>query len=71
MHCLGVLYERGDGVPRDLVAAYQWYDLAAKHGSGADEQLREELAKQMTPEQMSEAQSQTSPNGPQKSVTAE
>ncbi len=68
---LGTLYGNGDGMPNDLVAAYQWYDLATAHGWESAGKRRDEIAKQMTPEQLSEAQSRTSPNGPQKSVTAE
>ena len=29
---LGVLYERGEGVPRDYAEAVRWYRLAAKQG---------------------------------------
>ena len=32
---LGLLYERGDGVPKDLVQAYMWYKLGNSEGSNA------------------------------------
>ena len=66
---LGVIYGKGDGMPKDLVAAYQWYYLATAHGWESAGERRDEIAKLMTPEQLSEAQSQTSPNGPSKIVT--
>lgn len=69
MAFLGALYGNGESIPKDLVAAYQWYDLAMAHGWESVGERRDEIAKQMTPEQLSEAQSQTSPNGPQKGVT--
>jgi TPR repeat protein len=68
---LGAMYARGNGIPKDLVAAYQWYDLAAKHGWGSAEELRDDLAKLMTRAQLSEAQTQTSQNGPNRSLTPE
>ncbi len=71
MAFLGALYGNGERMPKDLVAAYQWYDLATAHGWESAGERRDEIAKQMTPEQLSEAQSQTSPNGPQKGVTPE
>ena len=71
MAFLGAMYGNGDAMPTDLVAAYQWYDLASVHGWKSAEELREGIAKQMTPEQLSEAQSQPSQNGPQEGVRPE
>ena len=28
-YTLGTMYDRGDGVPEDMVLAYMWYNLAA------------------------------------------
>jgi uncharacterized protein len=53
---LGLMYERGDGVQRDYVQAYMWYILGAANGSERGIALRDTLAKQMTPEQIDEAQ---------------
>ena len=53
---LGLMYERGDGVQRDYVQAYMWYVLGAANGSERGIALRDTLAKQMTPEQIDEAQ---------------
>lgn len=71
MAFLGALYGNGESMPKDLVAAYQWYDLATAHGWESAGERRDEIAKQMTPEQLSEAQSQTSPNGPPKALMPE
>jgi uncharacterized protein len=53
---LGDFYSRGAGVPRDLVAAYVWLGLAADQGRVWAEQRRQVIAREMTPEQVSEAQ---------------
>jgi TPR repeat protein len=52
---LGLMYERGDGVPKDYVQAYMWYSLGAAKGAERGVALRDALAKQMTPEQIAEA----------------
>ena len=46
---LGWHYENGEGVPRDYVAAYAWYNIAAS------KQELDDLAKKMTPEQITKA----------------
>jgi uncharacterized protein len=53
---LGIMYNKGDGVPQDRVTAYMWLNLAAT--SGFDEALRNRdiIAKRMTPAQIGEAQ---------------
>jgi hypothetical protein len=53
---LGLMYERGDGVQQDYVQAYMWYNLGAANGATRGAALRDALAKQMTPEQIAEAQ---------------
>jgi len=49
---LGLLYERGDGVQQDYVQAYMWYTLGAATGVKAGVVMRDELAVQMTSEQL-------------------
>ena len=68
---LGDLYANGEGVPKDYVEAYKWYSLAAadenakdvaeleKLGGESDSAQRDQLAQQMTPEQIAEAQQLT------------
>ena len=53
---LGVLYDTGEGVPKDLVQSYKWLNLAAGQGKTEAAEVRDELTPQMTPEQIAEAQ---------------
>ena len=49
------MYGKGHGVTQDYVQAYMWYILAAQ-GEKDTGELRDGLAKQMTPAQIAEAQ---------------
>jgi TPR repeat protein len=42
-------------VPHDFVQAHKWYNLAATNGDKPAAELRDALAKQMTPAQIAEA----------------
>ncbi len=53
---LGNMYRKGEGVPHDYVQAHMWYNLAAARGLKLGRKNRDLLAKQMTPEQIAEAQ---------------
>jgi TPR repeat protein len=53
---IAIMYDDGQGVPHDIVQAYKWYSLAATNGDKPAPQLRDLLAKQMTPAQITEAQ---------------
>ena len=53
---LGFMYDKGWGVAQDYVQAYMWYNLAAAKGNNFARENRNFLAKQMTPEQIAEAQ---------------
>ena len=57
---LGLMYDQGRGVPQDNVEAHMWLNLAAaKLTSERREQavaVRDRVAAQMTPADMSEAQ---------------
>lgn len=53
---LGFMYERGDGVEKDYVQAYMWYILGTTGGADRGFARRDALAKQMTPEQIAEAE---------------
>jgi TPR repeat protein len=56
---LGIMYSLGmDGAP-DLVAAQKWLTLAAMKGSAPARICRRELAVEMTPLQLAEAQRQS------------
>jgi len=63
-YCLGYLYAAGHGVPQDSVQAYKWLSLAASRFPTSKEKLvatvdaisnRDEIASEMTPEQLTEA----------------
>jgi uncharacterized protein len=53
---LGLLYANGLGGPQDLVQSHMWYSLAAGNGYEIATGYRNDLAKQMTPAQIAEAQ---------------
>lgn len=53
---LGFNFVQGKGVPKDLVQAYFWFDLAARQGRGIAGQLRDGIAKKMTEDQVTDAQ---------------
>ena len=72
-YMLGECYQEGKGVPQNLIDAYKWYSLATTVGNVSAEshltkdtimplnalRIRDELAKQMTPEQLAEGQKRT------------
>ena len=72
-YMLGECYKEGKGVPQNLIDAYKWYSLATTVGNVSAEspltkdtimplnalRIRDELAKQMTPEQLAEGQKRT------------
>jgi uncharacterized protein len=53
---LGEMYFMGQGVTRDLIQAYMWFDLAAAKGDRLKAELRDDFAKALTQEQIAEAQ---------------
>jgi TPR repeat protein len=53
---LGLLYANGLGGPQDVVQSHMWYSLAAGNGYEIATGYRNDLAKQMTPAQIAEAQ---------------
>jgi len=53
---LGWIYAQGRGMLQDFIQAYMWYNLAATNGDKPAAELRDALAKQMTPDQIAEAQ---------------
>jgi TPR repeat protein len=53
---LGIQSAFGEGGPLDLVQAYMWYSLAAGNGNAHAPGYRDDLARQMTPAQIAEAQ---------------
>jgi TPR repeat protein len=55
-HNLGFMYHNGLGVPQDYVMAHMWFNLAAALGDEKALKTRDALAKNMTSEQITEAQ---------------
>ena len=53
---LGWMYDKGNGVPQDYVAAHTFYNLAAANGREEAKTHRDKLAAKMTAEQIAEAQ---------------
>ena len=55
-YSLGVMYSSVKGVPQDYVQAHMWFNLAAAQNMPSLGRERDVLAKQMTPDQIAEAQ---------------
>lgn len=53
---LGAMYALGNGVPQDYQRAYVWTSLAAAQGDENAVELRDALAKELTPAQLTQAQ---------------
>ena len=53
---LGLMYARGHGVLQDFIQAHMWYSLSAAYGELRSVEVRDALAKEMTPLQIAEAQ---------------
>jgi uncharacterized protein len=53
---LGLMYDKGEGVPIDNVRAHMWLNLAAASGNAAAAKDRDALTKKMNNQQIAEAQ---------------
>jgi hypothetical protein len=57
---LGIMLEKGQGIPQDYIRAHLWFNLAAAKSVGQEQRKfassRNEIAARMTPEQIAEAQ---------------
>ena len=53
---LGVMYEGGYGVKKDLVLAYAWCNIAAADGHESAERAKQNIGKKLTPEQIAKAE---------------
>ena len=56
---LGTLYVEGLGVPQGYILAHMWLNLAVANGAGEATELRDIVAKLMTPADLSKAQKMT------------
>ena len=55
---LGLRYCTGHEVPRDLVEAHKWFNLAAMGGDRRAREYRGEISREMSPTDIAEAQRQ-------------
>ncbi len=53
---MGLMYETGQGVPKNYVSAYKWFNLAAAGGNEKARHHLEKLGGLMQKEQIAEAQ---------------
>jgi TPR repeat protein len=57
---LGLMYDKGHGVPQDFILAYKWLNLAAARASKRERgyflRLRDAVASKMSPTQIAEGQ---------------
>ena len=53
---LGIIYSTGREVPADLVAAHKWFNLAAIGGNREAAGHRQDVAREMSPAAIAEAQ---------------
>ena len=54
-HNLGIMYKLGNGVLQDNVQAHMWFNVAVVNGRNISQSYRNEVAKLMTPANISEA----------------
>ena len=67
---LGDIYSKGNIAALDFIEAYKWYVLAAAQGDSEATQSRDELAKKMSPEGITEAQQRAAAFVPTRLSTA-
>ena len=53
---LGICYERGEGVSKNVILAYKWYELSSSQNNQEAAKLKETLSVKMTPAEITEAQ---------------
>jgi len=53
---LGMMFSAGCGVAVDMVAAHQWFNIAAMRGHADAARLRREVAEQMSDAEIGQAQ---------------
>ena len=55
-YILGLQYCYGKGVPQDDVLAHMWFDLSTMQGHEEAQELRDSIAKRMSPADIDEAE---------------
>jgi uncharacterized protein len=56
LYNLGLAYSTGQGVAQDYVAAHKWFNLAAMRGIDEAKSWRNQIAGEMNPGQIAQAQ---------------
>ena len=56
LYNLGLAYSTGQGVGQDFVVAHKWFNLAALRGSNEAKGWRNQIAGEMNPSQIAQAQ---------------
>ena len=54
-NAMGVMYRKGEGVARSSARAFMWFSLAVKRGDTQAKASLQEMAKEMTPAEMTQA----------------
>jgi len=52
---LALMYAQAWGVPKDLVEAEKWFELGETHGDHLGPDIRAQVTKEISPEQLAEA----------------
>lgn len=65
---LGLLYQKGSGVGRDPVEAYRWLELAVRNGGDWFANARNQLARELTAEQIIEGERRATAFAPHKEL---
>ncbi|MDA0231664.1 MAG: tetratricopeptide repeat protein, partial [Proteobacteria bacterium] len=68
---LGWMYFKGKGISRDLKFAYMWTNLAASRGQIKAKDVRDLIVKEMTPEQIAEAERMVAEWEPKEGLTTQ
>ena len=55
---LGIMYSIGRDVEQNLVSAHKWFNLAAMKGLAGAKEYRQEIAGEMSPREIADAQRQ-------------
>ena len=55
LNVMGVMYRKGEGVARSSAKAFMWFSLAAKRGDRPAKASLQEMSKEMTPAEMTQA----------------
>lgn len=60
-YMMGRLYSLGDGVPKDFVQAWVWFDRAARRGHSLAAEARDGMTQILTPDQLAQARASEQP----------